>query len=78
MPMKNFIALAELKALGVCPSRIYCLGTIGGIRACAHAKLYCFGGNEGIGGVPMQNFIALVELKAMGVCPYQIAFLWQN
>ena len=31
MPMQNFIALAELKALGVCPSKIYCFGTTEGI-----------------------------------------------
>ena len=80
LPVTECIVLAEPKALGVCPCRTAFVWTKQRHRACAHAKYYWFGKNEGIGplGVPMQTFMGLAELKALGVCPCGILWGWQE
>ena len=70
--MQNFIAVVELKALGVCPCTILLLWQNWRRWTCAHAKFITVGRTQGVGRVPMQNFIALAELKALGVCPSRI------
>ena len=74
MPMQNLLLLAELKALGVCPCRIYYFWQNRRQWVCAHAKFSAFGRPEGIGCVPMQNLLLLAELKALGVCPCRIYY----
>ena len=46
MPMQNLLLLAELKALGVCPCRIYYFWQNWGHWACAHAEFITFGRTE--------------------------------
>ena len=92
--MRNLLLLAELKALGVCPCKIYyfwqnqrhwvcahakyCFWQNQRHWVCAHAKFIAFGGTEGIGCVPMQNLLLLAEPEALGVCPCKIYCFWQN
>ena len=78
VPMQNLLLLAELKALGVCPCRIYYFWQNGRHWACAHAEFITFGRTEGMGRVPMQNLLLLAELKALGVCACRIYYFWQN
>ena len=78
MPMQNSLLLAQLKALGVCPCKIYYLWHNGRHWVCAHATFIAFGRTEGIGCVPMQKLLLLAELKALGVCPCKIYYSWQN
>ena len=78
VPMRNLLLLAELKALGVCPCKIYCFWKNQRHWVCAHAKFIAFGRTEGIGCVPMQNLLLLAELKALDVCPCEIYCFWQN
>ena len=78
VPMQNLLLLAELKALGVCPCRIYYFWQNRRHWVCAHAKFIAFGRTEGIGCVPMQNLLLLAELKALDVCPCKIYYFWQN
>ena len=85
VPMQNLLLLAELKALGVCPCKIYCFSQIQRHWVCAHAKFIAFGRTDGIGCVPMQNLLLfmqnlllLPELKASVVCPCKIYCFWQN
>ena len=78
VPMQNLLLLAQLKALGVCPCRIYYSWQNRRLWVCAHAKFIEFGKTEGIGCVPMQNFLLLVQLKALGVCPCRIYCFWHN
>ena len=76
--MQNLLLLAELKALGVCPCRIYYYWQNSRHRVCAHAEFITFGRTEGIGHVPMQNLLLLAELKVLGMCPCRIYYFWQN
>ena len=78
VPMQNLFLLAELKALGVCPCKIYCLWQNSRHWVSAHAKLFAFGRTEGIVCVPMQNVLLLAKLKALGLSPCKIYFFWQN
>ena len=78
VPMQNSLLLAQLKALGVCPCKIYDLWHNGRHWVCAHATFIAFGRTEGIGCVPMQKLLLLAELKALGVCPCKIYYFWQN
>ena len=75
VPMQNLLVLAELKALDVCPCKIYCLRLAGRHWVCAHAKFVTFGTTKGIGCVPMQNLLLLAELKALGCVPMQNVIL---
>ena len=76
--MQNLLLLAELKALGVCPCRIYYFWQNWEHWACAHTEFIAFGRTGSIGRVPMQNLLLLAELGALGVCPYRIYYYWQN
>ena len=76
--MQNFLFLAELGALGVCPCRIYYFWQNWGHWACAHAEFITFGRFGSIGRVSMQNFLLLAELGALGVCPCRIYDYWLN
>ena len=78
MPMQDLLLLAELKALVVCPCRMYYFWQNWEHWACAHAEYITFGKTEGIGRVPMQNLLLLAELGALGVCPCRIYYFWQN
>ena len=78
MPMQNLLLLAELKALGVSPCKIYYFWQAGRHWVCAHAEFIAFGRTGGIGCVPMQNLLLFAELKALGVCPCRIYYSWQN
>ena len=78
MPMQNLLLLAELKALGVCPCKIYYFWQAGRHWVCVHAKFITFGRTEGIVCVPMQNLLLLAELKAFGVWPCRNYYFWQN
>ena len=78
VPMQNLFLLTELKALGVCPCKIYCFWQAGRHWVCAHAEFITFRRTERIGCVPMQNLLLLTELKALGVCPCKIYFFPQN
>ena len=79
MPMQNLLLLAEeVKALGMCPCRIYYFSQNWGHWVCAHAEFIAFGRTESIGCVPMQNLLLLAELKALGVCPCRIYCFWQK
>ena len=62
--MQNFLLLAELGALGVCPCRIYSFWQKWEHWACAHAEFITIGRTEGIGRVPMQHLLLLAELGA--------------
>ena len=64
VPMQNLLLLAELKVLGVCPCRIYCVWQNYEHWTCAHAEFITFGRTGGIGRVSMQNLLLLAELKA--------------
>ena len=75
VPMQNLLLLAELKALGVCPCKIYYFWQNRRHWVCAHAKFIAFGRTEGIGCVPMQNLLLFAELKALDVCPCQIYYI---
>ena len=76
--MQDLLLLAELKALVVCPCRIYYFRQNWEHWVCAHAEYITFGKTEGIGRVPMQNLLLLAELGALGVCPCRIYYFWQN
>ena len=78
VPMQNFLLLAELKALGVCPCKMYCFWQNCMHWVCAHANFIAFGSTEGIGCVPMHTLLFMAELKALGVCPCKIYCFWQN
>ena len=78
MPMQNFLLLAELKALGVCPCKLYYFWQNRRHRACAHAEFITIGRTEGIGHVSMQNLVLLAEMKVLGMCPCRRDYLWQN
>ena len=62
--MQNILLLAELKAFGVCPCRIYGFWQNWEHWLCAHAEFITFGRTGGIGCVPMQILLPLAELKA--------------
>ena len=64
MPMQDFLLLAELKALVVCPCRIYCFWQNWGHWVCVHAEFITIDRTGGIGRVTMQNLLLLAELKA--------------
>ena len=57
MPMQNLLLLADLKALGVCPCRIYYFWQNRRHWVCAHAEFIFSGRTGGIGSVPMQNLL---------------------
>ena len=76
--MQNLLLLAELKALGVSPCKIYCFWQNRRHWVRAHAEFITFGRTESIGCVPMQDLLLLAELKALGVCPCRIYYSWQN
>ena len=78
MPMQDLLLLAKLKALVVCPCRIYYFWQNWGHWACVHAESITIDGTEGIGHVSMQNLLLLAELKVLGVCPCRIYYFWQN
>ena len=78
VPMQNLFILAELKALGVCPCKIYYFWQNQRHWVFTRAELITYGRTEGIGCVPMQNLLSLAELKALGVCPCKIYCFWQN
>ena len=78
MPMENLLLLAQLKALGVCPCKIYDFWRNRRHWLCAHAEFIAFGTTEGIGCVPMKNLLLLGEPEALGVCPCKIYYVWQN
>ena len=78
MPMQNLLLFAELKALGVCPCRIYCFWQKRRHWVCGHAKFITFGRTEGIGCVPMENLLLFAEAEALGVCPCRICCFYQN
>ena len=75
VPMQNLLFLAELKALGVCPCRIFLLWQNWRQWVCAHAEFDCFGRTGGVGHVPMQNSFSLAEHQAFGVCLCRVFFL---
>ena len=66
MSMQNLLLFAELKALGVCPCKIYYFWQNRRHWVCAHAEFIAFRRTEGIGCVPMQNLLLFAELKALG------------
>ena len=74
VPMQNLSLLTELKALGVCPCRIYYFSQNWEHWVCAHAEFITFGKTGSIGCVPMHNLSLLTELKALGVCPCRIYY----
>ena len=74
VPMQNLLFLAELKALGVCPCRIFLLWQNWRQWVCAPAEFDCFGRTGGVGHVPMQNFFSLAEHQAFGVCLCRVFF----
>ena len=78
MSVQNFIALAKLMALGVCPYMIFLVWRKSRHWVCGQAAFYSFGRIEGIACVPMQNFIGLAELEALGVCPCNILLVPQK
>ena len=78
MFMQNFLLLAELGALGVCPCRIYYFWQNLGHWVCAHAEFITLGRFGSIGRVPMQNLLLLAELKVLGMYPCRIYYFWQN
>ena len=83
MPVQNFVGLAKLKALGVCPCMFIGLAELKALGvcpcntasvwqnwrhwACAHAEFCWFGRTEGTRRVRMQHVIGLEELGALGV-----------
>ena len=69
VPMQNLLLLAELKALGVCPCKIFYLWQNERHWVFTCAKFITYGRTEGIGCVPMQSSLLLAYLKALGVCP---------
>ena len=64
VPLHNILLLAELKALGVCPCRIYYFWQNWGHWACVDAKYFTIGRTGSIGCVPMQNILLLTEQEA--------------
>ena len=78
VPMQNLLLFAELKALGVCPCKMYYFWQNPRHWVCAHAKFIPFGRTEGIGCVSMQNLLLLEKPEALGVCPCRIYYFSQN
>ena len=74
VPLQNLSLLAESKALGVCPCKIYHFWKNHRHWVCANAKIIAFGTTEGIGCVPMQNLLLLAKPEALGVCPCRIYY----
>ena len=74
-PRKTLWLLAEPKALGVCPCRIYCFWQSGSHWVCGNGEEFKALGvcphkrTEGIGSVPVHNILLLAQLKALGLCP---------
>ena len=78
VPMQVFVALAKLKGLGVCPSRILLVWQTWRHWVCSFAAFYRFCRTKGIGPVPMQNVFGLADLKSHSVCPCKILLVWHN
>ena len=78
MPMQNLLLLAELKALGVCPCRMYYFWQNWRHWVCAHAELITFGKPWGHWACAHAEFITFGELKALGACPCKTYYFWQN
>ena len=56
MPMQNLLPFAELKALGVCPCKIYYFGRSGGIGCVPMQNLLPFAELKALGVCPCKIY----------------------